>query len=244
MVAGEKSNIDPEMAIEEQQLSDETRDLLSCLIITYWGQGPFSRRQYVEKMHQNELRYQGKEPAKMTEKEYQEFLETFDFWEDEFGPIPYWAESRHWYPEKCYEVVPLSEKADITVEKVGLKEVYVSKAQRDMIQEEAKEWVLVKKGHYKETLYWHDDDKSEWDGTSEIEDYYKRQAVIRDGHFAGALLYLENTSSMGMAVHKSSEYGILFTDGTTVGRIEEYLSHNSTEVDREEDSVYSLKRKE
>jgi hypothetical protein len=196
-----------------------------------------------------QLYEQGESPAEGDEfvvilegEDYQNLLEVFDEWEEMFGPIPFWAESRGWQPWRCYEIVP-EEEAEIVAGKTGLKRVEVSKKQRDQILEEAKEWVLVADTKEEETLLWHDDDYSVWTSTEEIKDFYKQHVVIRDGHFFGALIEIEDVSSYGMSVNRSSEWGVLFTDGSTDGEIKKYFSHCSTEVDRSEETTYSLKRK-
>ncbi len=89
-----EASVDPSVPLEEQQLSEETRSLLSSLLLTYWSEGADDRRQYAEKLHRNEQIYAGEEPTTMTEEEYQELLSFFDDWDEFFGPIPFWAESR------------------------------------------------------------------------------------------------------------------------------------------------------
>ena len=54
---------------------------------------------------------------------------------------------------------------------------------------------------------------------------------------------IEDVASYGMSVNRSRDWGILFTDGSTDGEIKKYFSHCSTEVDRTEETTYSLKRK-
>ena len=242
MLPDAESGISTETPIEEQTLSSELRGHLACLNLTYWAKDDDDRYEFAEIMHKNELAYQGKPEAEMTEADYQGLLEVFDEWNEMFGPIPFWAESRRWQPHACYEIVP-EEEAEIIAGKTGLKAAYVSKEDRDRILEEAKEWVLVADTVEEETLLWHDDDHSTWTSTEKIEDFYKRQVVIRDGHFVGALIDVEDVSSYGMSVNKSRDWGILFTDGTTDGETKKYSSHCSTEVDRSEETTYSLKRK-
>ena len=242
MLPDAEPSISTEKPIEEQTLSSELRGHLACLNLTYWAKDDDDRYEFAEIMHKNELAYQGKPETEMTEADYQGLLEVFDEWNEMFGPIPFWAESRRWQPRACYEIVP-EEEAEIMAGKTGLKEVYISKEDRDRILEEAKEWVLVADTIEEETLLWHDDDHSTWTSTEKTEDFYKRQVVIRDGHFIGALIDVEDVSSYGMSVNKSRDWGILFTDGTTDGETKKYSSHCSTEVDRSEETTYSLKRK-
>lgn len=242
MIKDAESNIDTEKPLEEQTLSSEVRGHLACLNLTYWAKDPDDRYEFAEIMHKNELAYEGKTEPYLKGEDYQNLLEVFDEWEEMFGPIPFWAESRGWQPWRCYEIVP-EEEAEIVAGKTGLKRVEVSKKQRDQILEEAKEWVLVADTKEEETLLWHDDDYSVWTSTEEIKDFYKQYVVIRDGHFFGALIEIEDVSSYGMSVNRSSEWGVLFTDGSTDGEIKKYFSHCSTEVDRSEETTYSLKRK-
>ena len=99
MIPGEKSDVDPTIPIEEQQLSEETRSLLASLSLTYWAESPEERRELAEKLHRNELKYQGKPEAPMTDEEYLDFLSYFDDWNEFFGPIPFWAESKNTKPK-------------------------------------------------------------------------------------------------------------------------------------------------
>ena len=242
MLPDAESDISTEKPIEEQTLSSEVRGQLACLNLTYWARNPHDRYEFAKILHKNEMAYQGKPDTDMTADDYQDLLEAFDGWNELFGPIPFWAESRGWQPWRCYEIVP-EEEAEIVAGKTGLKRVEVPKLQRDQILEEAKEWVLVADTKEEETLLWHDDDYSVWTSTEEIKDFYKQHVVIRDGHFFGALIEIEDVSSYGMSVNRSSEWGVLFTDGSTDGEIKKYFSHCSTEVDRSEETTYSLKRK-
>jgi len=68
--------------------------------------------------------------------------------------------------------------------------------------------------------------------------------VIKDGHFCGALIHSEYRGGMGMASYRNADYGILFTDGSTVGRIDEYESRFSDESSHSRTTTYSLKKKE
>ena len=242
MLPDAESGISTETPIEEQTLSSEVRGQLACLNLTYWARDPHDRYEFAKILHKNELAYQGKPEADMTKDEYQDLLEAFDGWNEIFGPIPFWAESRDWQPWTCYEIVP-EEEAEIVVGKTGLKAAFVWKEQREHILAEAREWVLEAVTIEEETLLWHDDDHSVWTSTKEIEDFYKKHVVIKDGHFIGALIEIEDVSSYGMSVNKSRDWGILFTDGSTDGEIKKYFSHCSTEVDRSEETTYSLKRK-
>ncbi len=100
MLPDDVSDVSTEKPIEEQVLSSEVRGLLACLNLTYWSRDPEDRREFAEILNKNELIYQGKPDAPMTEEEYQEFLAVFDDWNEMFGPIPFWAESRGWDQEK------------------------------------------------------------------------------------------------------------------------------------------------
>ena len=242
MLPDAESDISTEKPIEEQTLSSEVRGQLACLNLTYWARDPHDRYEFAKILHKNELAYQGKPEADMTNDDYQDLLEAFDGWNELFGPIPFWAESRGWQPRTCYEIVP-EEEAEIVVGKTGLKKVEVTKKQRDQILEEAKAWVMVAEIKEEETLLWHDDDYSTWTSTKEIDNFYEKHVVIKDGHFIGALIEIEDVSSYGMSVNRSRDWGILFTDGSTDGVVKKYYSHCSTEVDRSEETTYSLKRK-
>jgi hypothetical protein len=94
MVPGWKTDIDPDIPIDHQPISSKTRDVLACLNLTYWARSPQERREFAEGLNANERAYAAKEPGPMTEAEYQDLLEVFDDWNDMFGPIPFWSESR------------------------------------------------------------------------------------------------------------------------------------------------------
>ena len=179
----------------------------------------------------------------MTEEEYQAFLRDFDDWNDLFGPIPFWAESRGWQPERCYEVATADESATLKTWDIGLKEVYVTREQRERILKEAQEWVLTADTEEEETLYWHDNDRDSWSSTKEIPDFYKRAVVVKDGHFSGALVNTELYTGMGLSVYRDKECGILFTDGSKSGRTYEHESRSSDESSYSKTTTYTLKRK-
>lgn len=233
------SEIRGDIPLDQQELSIETRKLLATLYLTYWAKDPKDRQDYVEKLHQNQAG-----ETVMTEEDYQKYLEAFDEWNELFGPIPFWAQSRDWLPKRCYEIISDDSKEDLIVGKTRLKESYVTRKQRDVIVQEAREWTIAAVTENKEVLYWHDNDTDVWESKEYIEDFYKENVIVKDQHFYGALLETKNTSSMGLSVFKDEEYGILLIDGRKDGRTEKHFSHSSDEVSRSEDTVYSLCRKE
>ena len=85
MVESYESDIDPEIPLEEQVLSEKTKSLLASLYVTYWAEGESSRREFCERLFRNEQAASGKEPVPMTEEDYQDFLKVFDDWNDLFG---------------------------------------------------------------------------------------------------------------------------------------------------------------
>ena len=64
------------------------------------------------------------------------------------------------------------------------------------------------------------------------------------GGCAGVFLKLGNTTSFGMSVTQSEDFGALLTDGRRIGRTSYHYSHCSTELAERRSSVYSLRRKE
>ena len=239
-----QSDIRRDVPLEEQKLSEETRNHLAALYLTYWSEGPLCRREFAEKLYKNELAYGGKESRSMTEEEYQAFLEPFDDWNEMFGLIPYGAQSRGWQPEHCYQIASKDENAELVAGDFNLKEVYITPEQRNVILKEAQQWVLVKEIKESETLYWHNDDHSEWTRSEETEDFYKNMVVIKDGHFFGALLDTIHHWGMGMASYRNNEYGILCIDGSQAGRTDEYEGRSSDESSYDKKTTYSLKRKQ
>ena len=121
MVPGAVSTINPSVELEKQELSEKTKSLLATLALTYWAESANDRWELASKLHANELKYQEKPEAAMTQEEYQDLLSAFDDWNELFGPIPFWAVSRRWYPMECYEIVAEGEEADIWAGKTGLK---------------------------------------------------------------------------------------------------------------------------
>ena len=244
MVESYESDIDPEIPLEEQVLSEKTKSLLASLYVTYWAEGESSRREFCEKLFRNEQAASGKEPVPMTEEDYQDFLKVFDDWNEMFGMIPFWAQSRKWQPRYCHEVVSEAGDDDIVAGDLCLRIVYMPPEQRRIVLEEAKEWVLVADVTGKEELYWHDDDTSTWTYTREIEDYYENAVVVKDGHFYGALVHARNRWGMGLASYRDDGYGVLCIDGTSHGNTEDYESRSSDESSHSEETVYSLRRRQ
>ena len=243
MDPSERSDIDLSIPLDQQDIAADTKALLGSLNLTYWARGREERRSLAETMHRNEQIYQGKEPSVMTEEEYQEFLSCFDEWNELFGPIPFWAESRGWQPVTVYEITADEEGASLVVDDIALKKVYVSPDIRKSILREAQEWVLRAEGREEEELYWHDNDTSGWTYTKDNEEFYKRNVIIKDGHFYGTLIETIHTSGMGMAYYRDEAYGVLCIDGKTAGRTDDYSSRSSDETSHSEEIVYSLKRK-
>ena len=93
-VPGAKSAISSRIPLNEQYLSDETHELLATVYLTYWAKNAADRRSVAEALHRNELQAQDKQVTPMSEAEYQAFLDNFESWNEDFGPIPFWNESR------------------------------------------------------------------------------------------------------------------------------------------------------
>ena len=243
MVPGAEPDGSLKASGDEPVIPDAAKELLAALYLTYWAESAAQRRSFAQQLHEKELAYAKEEPRPMTEEEYQAFLRDFDDWNDLFGPIPFWAESRGWQPERCYEVALADESAALKTWDIGLKEVYVTREQRERILKEAQEWVLTADTEEEETLYWHDNDKDSWSSTKEIPDFYKRAVVVKDGHFSGALVNTELYTGMGLSVYRDKECGILFTDGSKSGRTYEHESRSSDESSYSKTTTYTLKRK-
>lgn len=232
-----------QMSGEEPVNPNAAKELLASLYLTYLAENAAQRRNFAQQLHANELAYAKAEPRPMTEEEYQAFLKDFDDWNELFGPIPFWAESRGWQPERCYEIVPDEESAELKARDIGFQEIYVTREQRERILKEAQEWVLVANTEEEETLYWHDNDTDRWSSTREIPDFYKQAVVIKDGHFFGALVNTALHTGMGLSVYRNKEYGILFIDGSKSGRTYEHESRSSDESSYSKTTTYTLKRK-
>ncbi len=142
-------------------------------------------------------------------------------------------------------------------EVIWFRPVEVSETALELLMEEIEKWEVVDtyKQVYENLVY---EDRKTYSGERVIPDadivsflsgsYLSSQLrggyLLEKGSFAGVILKIENTSSFGMSAHQDNEFGILLTDGRKIGRTEYHYFHCSTEIDEEEDSVYSLRRKE
>ncbi|MBQ4252890.1 MAG: hypothetical protein II704_07580 [Erysipelotrichaceae bacterium] len=242
MDPNEKSDIDATISLQEQKLSSDTKSLLAALNLTYWVNSDNDRWELADRLHRNEMQAQGKPLTEISEEEYQGLLASFDDWNQLFGPIPNWAQSRRWQPETIWEIV--AEKGDIEVEGLQLKEVYLDGEKRKAILEEARQWILVAHIEEEEELYWHDNDESHWSSEELREDFYRHEVVIRDGHFFGTLIHSDHHWGMGMASYRNQEYGLLGIDGTRLGRLDDYESRSSDETSYSKKTTYYLRKKQ
>ncbi len=237
-----KSDIDSTIPLTEQELSPATRSMLAALNLTYWATNDDDRWGLADRLHRNEMLAQGKPLTEMSEEEYQDLLADFDVWNDLFGPIPHWARSRRWQPETIWEIT--AEKGTIEIEGVHLKEVYLDGEKRKAILEAARQWAVVAAIEEHEELYWHDDDESHWSSKQLLEDFYKRNVVIKDGHFFGTVISSDHHWGMGMASYRNQEYGLLGIDETRLGRLDDYESRSSDESSYSKETTYFLMLKE
>ncbi len=242
MDPNEKSDIDATISLQEQKLSPDTKSLLAALNLTYWVNSDNDRWELADRLHRNEMQAQGKPLTEISEEEYQDLLASFDDWNQLFGPIPNWAQSRRWQPETIWEIV--AEKGDIEVEGLQLKEVYLDGEKRKAILEEARQWILAAHIEEEEELYWHDNDESHWSSEELREDFYRHDVVIRDGHFFGPLIHSDHHWGMGMAYYRNQEYGFLGIDGTRLGRLDDYESRSSDETSYSKKTTYYLRKKQ
>ena len=211
MLEDATSSIRTDIPLEQQTISDKTQSLLSFLYLTYWASSAQDRRDFAELLMKNEQAYQGEPITAMTEETYQEFLLDFDDFNEIFGPMPFWAESRHWYPEICFEIVSSDDQYDIKAGETCIKEVYVSLVLRERIVEEAKQWTLIKTGTSSQKLHSMIYGSTEVTTSEENNDFYQKYVLIRDGHFYGALIKEE----------QNEDAGILCIDGFSDGCISE-----------------------
>ena len=239
MIPDYESKISPYGPVDWSLVTSNAGTFMISLYVTYLAKGPSDRRKTSEGLYHNE---HGSE-VEMSEEDYQSFLESFDDWNVIFGAIPYWGESRGWCPESCYEITEDMEEADLRTHDLGLKMAVLTPEERNTVVEEAREWTLVKTTEYETTLYWHDDDHSEGKSFSEDDDFYRKQVVVKDGHFAGVILKTSLTGGMGMSTYNDEEIGILFTDGTSNGRNHDHYSRSSDESSYSETTYYELKKK-
>lgn len=142
-------------------------------------------------------------------------------------------------------------------EEIWFTPAEVDETTESRLWEEIRKWELIDTYHnkYEDLAY---DDRSESSGErivaeedlvsflqgSYISNQIRSGYLLDHGQFAGVIIAAENTSSFGMAVTKSFDFGILFTDGTKIGRTGYHYFHCSTEISESRDSVYSLRRKE
>ena len=242
MVPNGETGIDPSDPFNETRVSRKAILLLAMLHILYLVENDQQRWELIEDFNRNQLIYDGKEVVPMTEEEYQKSLEEFDHW-NEFGLLPFWAESRRWQPKVCYELVQPTKEADLIIGKYGLKEVYVSPEKREIILKEAKKWVLS--AEIRETREQLNPQDFSWQtSTEETEDFYKEAAVILDGHFAGAFLEIKSPYFSYRTMDSGMEKGILLINGKKAGETAKYehVFMDGKEV-RTIETIYSLRRK-
>ncbi len=137
---------------------------------------------------------------------------------------------------------------------VLLEEVTPEQSILDELDKELDDWKIIKvhTWSHEDLAYEHKEsgeDKEDFDlnsfnGASETFASIKIAGVlIDDNKFSGVVLVAESTSSFGMAVNKSTEYGILYADGSIVGKTYYSFSHCSTEVDKSSKTALFLSRK-
>ena len=144
--------------------------------------------------------------------------------------------------DALWEIVP--EAGDIEIEGLHLKEGYLDPEKRKDVAQEASQWVLVASIEEHEELYWHDNDEFHRTWENEREDFYKQEAIIKDGHFFGALLRSDYHWNMGMTSYRDQEYGFLGIDGSRLGRLDDYESRSSDESSYSKKTTYYLRRKQ
>ncbi len=138
-----------------------------------------------------------------------------------------------------YEVITDKNRAAIEASNLCFAEIILNSETEKAVLSEASKWELVKKTHYEYTnlAYKHTDIG---DNTTCCE---QNRIITHNGQYIGVIVEINETSSLGMSYHKSHGYGALFTNGSTAGNIEEHFSHCSTEVDKNYDSIHSLRKK-
>ncbi len=94
MVPDAKSEIDLSIPLYKQKLSGKTRGWLAALNLTYWAEDETDRRKLAQSLFRNEQLHNGNPEAFMSEADYQDILKEYDHWNEMFGPIPFWEESR------------------------------------------------------------------------------------------------------------------------------------------------------
>lgn len=242
MVPNGKTRIRAEDPFNERRVSRKAIVILAMLHVLYFVENDQERWELTEEFIGNQLIYDGKEAVPMTEEMYQKSLEEFDEW-NEFGLLPFWAESRRWQPKVCYELVQPTKKADLIIGKYGLKEVYVSPEKRELIIKEAKDWVLA--AEIRETREQLNPQVFSWQtSTEETEDFYKKAAVILDGHFAGAFLEITSPYFSYRTMHSGTEKGLLLINGKKAGETTKYEHvFMDGKENRTIETIYSLRRK-
>lgn len=134
--------------------------------------------------------------------------------------------------------------------------VDLGEEEKEAVEKEIAEWELIDtyKNTYEDLSY---DDKSVSEGERVITDdllvsfltgsmtsnQVRGGYLLKDKHFTGYVLLLENTTSFGMAVSKNNGFGILFIDGRKAGKTSYHYFHSSTEISESEDSEYTVRKK-
>ena len=165
-------------------------------------------------------------------------------------------------PIPFFEIVPASAEEAEGLFRAGegdnavwFRRAEVSDDERAALERELEAWEFVDKYEFcYENLVYEDESKGSGErvipfsdlvfGGSYATNQVRGGCLQAGGVFAGVFLKLGNTTSFGMSVTQSEDFGALLTDGRRLGRTSYHYSHCSTELAERRSSVYSLRRKE
>lgn len=168
---------------------------------------------------------------------------------------------------KFFEIIPQPEvitdetfctkKSHDDKEGLWFRPVVLNENETEEIMKEINEWEFIDKysGSYENMAY---EDKSSWSGErvitddllvsmlkgSHVSNQVRGGYLLKNGHFAGIVMALEDVTSFGMAYQKEDFFSALLTDGTKYGKTSFHYFHSSTEISESNDSEYLLRRKQ
>ena len=160
-----------------------------------------------------------------------------------------------------FEIVPAQEEAEGLFRAgdgdnaIWFRRTEVSDEERAALEQALEAWEFCDKYEFcYENLVYEDESKGSGErvipfsdlvfGGSYATNQVRGGCLLEGGAFAGVFLKLGNTTSFGMSVTQSEDFGALLTDGRRIGRTSYHYSHCSTELAERRSSVYSLRRKE
>ncbi len=138
-----------------------------------------------------------------------------------------------------WEIIDRADNAELTVEGVYLRSFEPDAETEKRISAEAAEWVLSKKTVElnRHICYNH---LTDYGWTHEIP---IRELILKDGRFFGVLIRGEDEFEFGRGIRKVPFFGILTTEGASLGKTFSEFLYSASEYGRSSETEYELSRK-